>query len=244
MLLVLRHSVWGSLLRCVLLWLALLTLRLLLSGPLLCFALSLFMLGLFFCCALLCFALSLFALSLLLSGALLCFALSLFMLGLFTLGLLLCGALLCFALSLRTLGMLLLSIYARLAGILSWLWLCASWCWCLWSTVGSGTSRKFGHGRILLHIIDGNTGAEGQILAAGRVRNQAEWGYAFWTSCRSARARLDLGGYRMDITLRTPSCAPVRSFAGVQRSCGSWIQRSIWITILSLLRLCRGSRLS
>ena len=205
---VLRHSVWSSLLRCVLLWLALLTLRLLLSGPLLCYALSLFMLGLF------------------------------------TLGLLLCGALLCFALSLRTLGMLLLSIYARLAGILSWLWLCASWCWCLWSTVGSGTSRKFGHGRILLHIIDGNTGAEGQILAAGRVRNQAEWGYAFWTSCRSARARLDLGGYRMDITLRTPSCAPVGSFAGVQRSCGSWIQRSIWITILSLLRLCRGSRLS
>jgi hypothetical protein len=225
---VLRHSVWSSLLRCVLLWLALLTLRLLLSGPLLCFALSLF------------------ALSLLLCGALLCFALSLFMLGLFTLGLLLCGALLCSALSLRTLGMLLLSIYARLAGILSWLWLwlCASWCWCLWSTVGSGTSRKFGHGRILLHIIDGNTGAEGQILAAGRVRNQAEWGYAFWTSCRSARARLDLGGYRMDITLRTPSCAPVGSFAGVQRSCGSWIQRSIWITILSLLRLCRGSRLS
>lgn len=81
------------------------------------------------------------------------------------LGLFLCGALLCFAFSLFALGLFLrlvgsmaLGIHASLASFWCLLRLCRLRC--LWCSVGSCTTCEFGHGRILLHVINGDPGAE------------------------------------------------------------------------------------
>ena len=138
---------------------------------------------------------------------------------------------------LRRMGSVALCIHARLAGLRRLLRLLRlGRLRCLCCAVGCRATCEFGHGRILLHVIDGDTGAERQIFTAGWIRNQAEWCHAFRTGCRNARTRLHLGGHRVVFALWPPSGAPVSGFAGVKGSCRARIQRGIWV-IISRLRL-------
>ncbi len=220
----------------------------LLFGALCLLALGLFALGLFSACvffglALRFGALGLFALGLfsacvffgltLRFGALGLFAFGLLALGLFAARVFLSLALHFGALLVRVLILLVgPSVLFELGwmgrGILCGLWrgglLLSGLLWCgLALRLGLFALRRralgeFGHGRVLLHVVDRHAGAKGEVFAAGRIRNQAERGDAFRTLGRDTRGRIHRGGYRIArrITDRTPGAAPVGVGPGVE----------------------------
>lgn len=202
----------------------------LLFGALGLLALGLFALGLFTAC-------DFFGLALRF-GALGLFAFGLLALSLFALGLL--AARVFFGLALHF-GALLFRVLILLVGSpvlfkLGWMGrgiLCGLWrggllltglLWCGWALrLGLFALRRralgeFGHGRVLLHVVDRHAGAKGQVLDTGRIRNQAERGDAFRTLGRDTRGRIHRGGYRIArrITDRTPGAAPVGVGPGVE----------------------------
>ena len=205
-------------------------LLLLLHLALLFGALCLLALGLFTACVFFGLALRFGALGLFAFGLL---ALSLFALGLFAARVFLSLALHFGALLFRVLILLVgPSVLFELGwmgrGILCGLWrgglLLSSLLWCGWALrLGLFALRRralgeFGHGRVLLHVVDRHSGAKGEVFAAGRIRNQAERGDAFRTLGRDTRGRIHRGGYRIArrITDRTPGAAPVGVGPGVE----------------------------
>ena len=236
-----RLTMWCLLLRPLLLLLHLA----LLFGALCLLSLGLFALGLFSACVFFGLtlrfgALGLFAFGLLALGL---FAFGLLALGLFAFGLLalsLFAARVFLSLALHF-GALLFRVLILLVGPsvlfeLGWMGrgiLCGLWrgglllsglLWCGWALrLGLFALRRralgeFGHGRVLLHVVDRHAGAKGEVLAAGRIRNQAERGDAFRTLGRDTRGRIHRGGYRVArrITDRTPGAAPVGVGPGVE----------------------------